>query len=424
MSINTELSNYTEDIKIYSFYEFADLHLPKDLKAGDIIKIPLFRPGKWKHEAYGEITISEADLHEMEKNSTNKSIRKTTPVLDENHDPDHKSAGLFTKLYVTDGVLYSDIKLNKKGAELINDEVYHSISPEIAFIYKHKQTGKTFKNVVLGAALTNRPFFEDNILSEKYSEYKSDNDNSIFIKQLTKNNQIIMDKVQKLAFSLIAKKEKLTEEEVKSFNEELTKLSEDEQKELAEYKDTIEARFEEDSKEEPDLDSEPEANEDDKEKEKDKTKDEDKSDKDDEENEDKKKENDQTIKANEGNVEARFKEMENKLKAAEKTANEAKTELRNKKITQRYKGLAFSEENPEGKILPKALDSAIELAKKFSDVNESLEEKFFKFCESNNPAWANLKKDPGITGEKPKENKFKEAEKTWENMGLSEEEAK
>lgn len=56
--------------------------------------------------------------------------------------------------------MFATLELTKKGAELLNEGAYKYFSPEIVFQKKDEETGKVQKNLLIGGAFTNRPFFK------------------------------------------------------------------------------------------------------------------------------------------------------------------------------------------------------------------------------------------------------------------------
>lgn len=129
--------------------------------AGDIVTIQIFRVGKWNHSEYGEVEITKKTIKDVVKNFE-ENVRGVQICVDENHEPDHKALGWYKEITAEDGgdACFAKIELTKKGADLLNEGAYKYFSPEICFYKVDEETGKTLKNLLIGGAFTNRPFFK------------------------------------------------------------------------------------------------------------------------------------------------------------------------------------------------------------------------------------------------------------------------
>jgi phage I-like protein len=136
--------------------------------------IPLARQGKWKHPEYGEFEISPKDLSEIEANFM--TARESQPPVNYEHgegvDSSIGAAGWVQKIWREDGKLLGEVFWTSEGWKKIQDGAFKYISPEIRFHYKDKENGKDRGTVLIGAALTTKPWIEDLVidLSEKFSE--------------------------------------------------------------------------------------------------------------------------------------------------------------------------------------------------------------------------------------------------------------
>lgn len=178
-------------------------------------KIQIMRTGTWSHPIYGDFTISEDDLYLFKENFDNK-VRKTDIAIDTEHQPEKGAAAWIKHLSVEEGKLYAFVEWTEWGKELLNSKTFKYISPEFQFYYIDSETGEEFKNVLLGAALTNRPFLK-NMEPVLFSE-----------KILKQNGG---SREMKKLFEKIGLSEKATEDEViQKFSEleaQLKKIQED-----------------------------------------------------------------------------------------------------------------------------------------------------------------------------------------------------
>lgn len=212
----TECSDNTK-AWIFNAYEFKD----KSYKCGDNVEIQIMRTGKWKHPQYGEFEITENTLNDVVTNF-NSNVRKVDLAVDENHDPNHAALGWFRKLAIQGkDALFATIELTKKGAELLSQGAYKYFSPEIIFNKTDEETGKNLKNLLIGGAFTNRPFFKAMkglMASEEATENQRNTDGGT---QLSESN--ILFSPTKGMFNLykmmgdLAEKDKITASEMSKF---------------------------------------------------------------------------------------------------------------------------------------------------------------------------------------------------------------
>lgn len=120
-----------------------------------------------------KLEITEADLREIEKNVAAGLPRFRIPI-NENHNGVGKVGTVGAVKFMSDGPdgagLYAtEYELTEAGKKLIADKRFDAVSPEIMWkkngaTYQDPQTGKQHDNVIVGLALTDRPFFgHDNV---------------------------------------------------------------------------------------------------------------------------------------------------------------------------------------------------------------------------------------------------------------------
>lgn len=137
--------------------EFAE---GKVFEAGDKVEIQIMRAWKWNHPMYWEINITPETLSDVKKNF-DEQARGIDLAVDENHESNHKALGWFRELTKKGkDSLFATIELTKKGAELLSEGAYKYFSPEIVFNKQDEESWKSIKNLLIGGAFTNRPFFK------------------------------------------------------------------------------------------------------------------------------------------------------------------------------------------------------------------------------------------------------------------------
>ncbi len=126
-----------------------------------MVDIQIMRAGEWDHTEYGKVTVDSTVLNEVVKNFK-ANVRGVDLAVDENHEPDHKALGRVRDVYKKGkDQLYATIELTRQGAEILTQGLYKYFSPEIYFTKIDEETGKIVKNLLVGGAFTNRPFFKN-----------------------------------------------------------------------------------------------------------------------------------------------------------------------------------------------------------------------------------------------------------------------
>jgi len=125
-------------------------------------EIQVLQVGFWKHPIYGKIKITANDIGEFIKNF-NSNIRKDLPIT-EGHSvggEELPAVGWFKELLDKgrEG-LWAVIEWTKLGEKLLEEKAYKYFSPEYYTTYEDPETRKTYNDVLVGGALTNRPYFK------------------------------------------------------------------------------------------------------------------------------------------------------------------------------------------------------------------------------------------------------------------------
>ena len=151
----------SEKVRFSGLVSLEEVQIGEQVTTTDI---EILRTGSWNHPEYGKFTVKEADLDQFISNFAS-NVRGVDLAIDQAHDPDKGAAGWFKKLFKQETedhgtALFATIEWTAWGKELVENKIFRYISPEFAFKYKDDETGKTTKNVLFGAALTNRPFIK------------------------------------------------------------------------------------------------------------------------------------------------------------------------------------------------------------------------------------------------------------------------
>jgi phage I-like protein len=304
-------------------------------------EIEILHAGEWEHPQYGIIRISDEDIDKF-ISSFNDKVRKVDIAVDQEHMPEKGAAGWFRSLkkVFEDGKtkLKAKVEWTKLGTQLVSDGIFKYFSPEFDFQYEDLETHDIYNNVLLGGALTNRPYFKSLApvaLSENMFAGFITNSES----QKGGENRMTKDELKaKLAEDAeFVLPEDASEEDKKSYEEVKSELAKDaEGKEEGDKEEKEEEEKEEEEKEEEPV------------------------------------QGSEKFISKADHVK-QMNEMKSKLGIVEK-------KLRLKEVQAEVQGYVFSESNPNGVLLPKNEKTAVDLlmavtpnvAKLFSDFLQNL----------------------------------------------------
>lgn len=350
-------------------------------QANDTVEIQIMRVGKWNHALYGQFQIGISTLKDVIKNFV-QNVRGTKLAIDENHEPNHRALAWVKSLILSEDErsIGAKLTLTKAGAKLLTDGSYRYFSPEIIFRKRDEETGKIIKNLLIGGAFTNRPFFKSMTpLMATVADQSADQktvQNILFYNQTDQMNKFL-ELVNKFAELDTISKEQATE--LKNAFAELPAEDQADSSTLALYNDLTE-KFNEEKPEEPkDPKPEPEEPEEPKEEEDD-------DDDDDDDDEDNNDDDEDNITATETTKNGKkFSTIEtselNKIKAIAKLVSKTTRKLREAEFSEKLNSISFSETNQKGtlEILPKCKRKITEFALSLSEPNA---EKFFNILQN------------------------------------------
>lgn len=164
--------------------------------------------GEWDHDLYGKIKITSADVEQFVTNF-DEDVRKDIPITAGHETMDEKPAvGWFKELQNKgeDG-LWAKVEWTEEGKQLLSQKAYKYFSPEFYRTYEDPETHEVYTNVLVGGALTNKPYFKG--LS------------AIIASDLTIINSTTMD----LQTILKKKASELSEDEVKFLKAHMSELN-------------------------------------------------------------------------------------------------------------------------------------------------------------------------------------------------------
>src|SRR5215217_1668458 len=134
-----------------------------DVQIPDVIQVvPV---GKWDHPAYGEMEITSAHIAEFVRNFKDK-VRLAIPIT-QGHDNGMSGGELPAVGWFTDvedrGVngLWCGVRWTDEGVQLLQQRAFKYFSPEFYQDYEDPETRTKHGHVLVGGALTNKPYFKE-----------------------------------------------------------------------------------------------------------------------------------------------------------------------------------------------------------------------------------------------------------------------
>lgn len=154
----------------FEFAETTDASIPT--------MIHLIPIGEWKHDLYGDISITASDIRQFAQNF-NAGIRNGVYIT-AGHEGmlELPAQGWITRVECRETGLWGEIDWNDLGRTTLSDKQYKFFSPEFYREYEDPETHEQFKNVLTGGALTKSPYFKELeaiVFSEKIRSFNDNN---------------------------------------------------------------------------------------------------------------------------------------------------------------------------------------------------------------------------------------------------------
>jgi hypothetical protein len=155
---------------------FSQIVLDESAKVPAAVQI--FKTGSFTHPNYGKFEITTTFLSDVLTNFKNR-VRGIDIAFDYFHDSDKEASGWVRSLELRENgtQLWATVDWTPKAATMLAQRELRYFSPDFTFKWQDPETGKTFKNVLFGGGLTNRPFLKemqpivaDEIKGEKMTE--------------------------------------------------------------------------------------------------------------------------------------------------------------------------------------------------------------------------------------------------------------
>lgn len=130
-------------------------------------RIPLLpKPGTYRHPEYGDLVITAERNRNFAANINNAIFQKHIPINAEHAKGDPLGAlGWFSSAVVNeDGSVDAPVDWADRGKAMLAGKAFRYVSPEWHERWIDKASGVEHQDVVVGLALTTRPFFKDSSL--------------------------------------------------------------------------------------------------------------------------------------------------------------------------------------------------------------------------------------------------------------------
>lgn len=208
-------------------------------------RIEILRAGEWPDTSTkGKLKITVGDLYEM-KSNFDRGIGvpgqgQTGLPVDFMHEEWDKAAAWIKSLEIENEIMFASVEWSKAGEEAVLNKEFKCVSPSfypacLGTWTDPENADNTARNVLVGAGLTNIPFFKDlkPIMASNTSKSSEEDKNIIYIASEKETNMPTLDEVrvkdvpaneeEKKLLVEANNKGELTREEQEKFGFEVTK---------------------------------------------------------------------------------------------------------------------------------------------------------------------------------------------------------
>jgi len=127
-----------------------------------LVKIPIARKGSWKHPEYGDMEFTAEYLNNLQRTIDNSELGWEPPLFFGHPTTSGApSEGYLVSTFREGDTLFGIWSVNSTTYDEIKAGRFRYSSAELIDDYKSKKTGEPVGSVLIGMALTNRPFIPD-----------------------------------------------------------------------------------------------------------------------------------------------------------------------------------------------------------------------------------------------------------------------
>ena len=149
----------------------------ENVKKNKMFKVPIAVVGEWVHKAYGDVKFAIQDFKDIINNFT-ANVTGYEPPLFLGHPKDDvtvegaPAVGFLSRLFIEAETLFGEFEaVDEKVYGEVKDGKYRYSSAEIVRGAQSKKTGDSIGTLLVGCALTNRPFLTDMPRVATYSDF-------------------------------------------------------------------------------------------------------------------------------------------------------------------------------------------------------------------------------------------------------------
>lgn len=205
------------------------------------VKIPIARLGSWVHPEYGEIEFKEEDLNRLQSSIESNELGWEPPLFyGHPQEGGAPAEGYLLKAFREGETLFGIWSVNQTTYEEIKKGRFRYSSAEFLENYISKRSGEELGNVLVGMALTNRPFIPDLPKNVALDEESNTYNFSMELSLSEEENYNENDKEDQYKYSSMAEtknEEQKLREELDNYKAQLT----DQQNKLEEYNQELKA---------------------------------------------------------------------------------------------------------------------------------------------------------------------------------------
>lgn len=146
---------------VYRAGYWVDLAGVKFDEGSDTTWIQAMPLGRYEHPVHGTIVIDAQRVQNFADN-VNNNVRTQNLDIDYDHKAQNgEAAGWVKQADARPDGLWLLVEWTKSAAQKIKEKAYRYFSPEFVDEWTHPKDNKTYKDVLFGGGITNRPFLKD-----------------------------------------------------------------------------------------------------------------------------------------------------------------------------------------------------------------------------------------------------------------------
>ena len=190
----------SKESKFFSQWVKMRQFAKEDLKKWSTIDIQVMKIADTDHPRYWRIVVDQSTFDNVIKNYKNGVYPNEIPI-NIWHDMQTRAQARVKDIYQEGKALFMKVELTQEGSDNLKEWYYKYFSIEIHDVYETQDSKEIYKDVVVGWALTNNPYYTGmKKLAQKPKQEKeftlSKNENMTFKELLAKENKSFSEKIE------------------------------------------------------------------------------------------------------------------------------------------------------------------------------------------------------------------------------------